>query len=62
MLLPDEKDKNRVRQSVTFFVHPDHNIVMESIGGSMKYKKITVKEETDRRINMAMRKQQPTNI
>ena len=59
MLLSDDEVKKRtVRQCVTFFAHPDHDVVMECIDGSQddKYPAITAREATDRRLNTALRK------
>ena len=57
VLLPSEEEKRRaVRQCVSFFAHPNHDVVMECINGSDKYPAITAKEATDRRLNAALTK------
>ena len=57
VLLPDDEVKQRiVRQCVTFFLHPDNDVLMECIDGSNKYPPITAKEATDQRLNTALRK------
>ena len=52
----DEAKKRTVRQSVGFFVHPDHDVLMKCIDGSDNYPAITAKEATDKRLNAALRK------
>ena len=52
VLLPSDEEKRRtVCQCVSFFVHPDNDVVMKCIDGSDKYSAITAKEATDRRMN-----------
>ena len=38
-----EAAKKKVRQSVGFFVHSDHDVLMKCIGGSDNYPAITAK-------------------
>ena len=57
VLLPDDEVKKwTVRQCVTFFLHPDNDVLMECIDGSNNYPPITAKEATDQRLNTALRK------
>jgi isopenicillin N synthase-like dioxygenase len=44
----DEAQMKTVRQSIGFFVHPDHDVLMKCIDGSDNYPVITAKEATDR--------------
>ena len=56
VLLPSEEEKRTVWQCVSFFAHPDHDVVMECVDGSDKYPAIMAKEATDRRLNAALTK------
>ncbi len=50
VLVPeDEAVKGRVRQSVAFFVHPDNEVLVETIDGSNKYSPVTAQEDTEKR-------------
>ncbi len=50
VLVPDDETvKERVRQSIAFFVHPDNEVLVETIDGSNKYTPVTAQEDTEKR-------------
>ena len=49
----DEVVKGRVRQSIAFFVHPDNDVLVETIDGSNKYPPVTAQEDTHRRLKQS---------
>ncbi len=54
VLVPeDEVVKGRVRQSIAFFVHPDNEVLLETIDGSNKYPPITALEDTFKRLKQS---------
>ncbi len=54
VLVPDDEAvKGRVRQSIAFFVHPDYEVLVETIDGSNKYPPITALEDTFRRLKQS---------
>ncbi|XP_064406736.1 uncharacterized protein LOC135351611 [Halichondria panicea] len=54
VLVPDDETvKERVRQSIAFFVHPDNEVLVETIDGSNKYPPITALEDTFRRLKQS---------
>ena len=58
VLIPsDEVKKRTVRQCVSFFAHPDNDVVVKCIDESDKYPAITVKDVTDRRLNATLVKE-----
>ena len=50
VLIPENESRRAVRQSMTFFAHPNHDTLIECIDGSDKYPTITAHEDTLNRL------------
>lgn len=51
MLLPEETARERERQSIAIFMHPDYQELIKCVDGSDKYPPVLAYDDTYQRLN-----------